>query len=121
MAASITVQANQGETFQLPSNNAGNLLAKASLQVIHDDVKAPGILFASNTFTHVSTDLTPFGVDDSWAVQCTFITNDAGFDDCVIGQPHWDLGIGDIHVFNFGADFTTATPIRVRCIATKVA
>jgi len=121
MSASLTVQAKQGETFELPSNNAGMVSAKASLQVISDDVHAAGIVFGSGTFTHLGSDLTALGVDGTWAVQCTFLCNDPGFDDCVIGQPHWDGGIADLHIYNFGAGFTTTTPIVLRYIATKVA
>jgi hypothetical protein len=117
----LTADASNGEVFELQTNNAGKLAVRAAAQIIHDDVKAPGITFDSGNFSHVTTDLAPFGVDDTWAVQCTFITNDVGFDDCVIGQPHWDAGVGDIHVYNFGPTFTTTTPITVRCIATKVA
>lgn len=120
MANYLTTIAPNG-TYELTTNNAGTISISSVPTVIHDDVHAPGIVFGSGAFVHISTDLTPFGVDDSWAVQCTFISNDPGFDDCVIGQAHWDDGIGDSHIYNFGAGFTTTTPIRIRCIATKVA
>jgi len=109
------------QTYEMTTNNAGTISLTSLPTVIHDDVHAPGIVFGSGAFGHITTDLTPFGVDDDWAVQCTFVSNDPGFDDCVIGQAHWDGGIGDLHIYNFGAGFTTATPIRIRCIAMKVA
>lgn len=119
MANFLTVLADN-ETYELSTNNAGTIGVSPLPTVIHDDLHPAGIFFGSGAFTHIGTDLSSFGVDDSWSVQCTFISNDPGFDNCVIGQPHWDAGIGDTHIYNFGLDFTTAVPIRIRCIAIKV-
>lgn len=119
--ATLVTNKSQRLTFELPTNNAGTLVVETLDQVIHDDVHAPGILFGAGAFTHINTDLSSFGVDDSWAIQCTVLTADPGFDDCVIGQPHWVAGLGDFHIYNFGLAFTTATPITVRCVATRVA
>lgn len=121
MLSLLATDSQQGEVFELQSNNAGLVALRILRTVSHAEIIAPGVNFGAGTFTHVGADLSGLGVDDTWCSLCSFVTNDSGFDDCVIGQPHWDAGVADIHIYNFGAGFVTASPITLRCLAIKVA
>lgn len=118
--ALLLFQAREDLRFEFPTTSMGVAAAQSYPAIFHTEDIAPGISFPSGGFEHVTVDLSPLGVDDSWAVFVTFVSNDPGFDNCVIGQPHWNAGVGDMHIFKFGAPFVTSTTIKLRCLAVKV-
>lgn len=118
----VFFQSADRERFEISTNGSGVLSGEALETILHTEVYPSGSLtFNSNDFGHLHVDLSSMGVDDSWLVACCLIGGDPGFDTCVIGQPHWLGGVGDMHIFNFGSTFTTSTELKLRCFAVKVA